>query len=145
MTTEDDFQRALDANPDDWQTRLVLADWLEERGDPRAEGYRALGMMRLKPFPCAPRDTKPKQVRRKRHFYGDVSRVGPEYGDTTDYSACLLPSDWLAELKSWDVENGAYRWVWVKGGRRKAEDAATLAFAKLPAERRAELLATVAV
>ena len=33
MTTEDDFQRALDANPDDWQTRLVFADWLEDRGD----------------------------------------------------------------------------------------------------------------
>ena len=43
VTTEDDFQRALDKNPDDWQTRLVFADWLEERDDPRAEGYRALG------------------------------------------------------------------------------------------------------
>ncbi len=30
MTTEDDFQTALDAAPDDWQTRLVFADWLDE-------------------------------------------------------------------------------------------------------------------
>ena len=37
MTTEDDFQQALDANPDDHHTRLVFADWLQERGDPRAE------------------------------------------------------------------------------------------------------------
>ena len=27
MTTEDDFQRALDARPDDWQTRLRAAAW----------------------------------------------------------------------------------------------------------------------
>ena len=31
MTTEDDFQAAPDASPDDWQTRLVFAAWLQER------------------------------------------------------------------------------------------------------------------
>ena len=40
MTKEDDFQKALDAHPEDWQTRLVFADWLQERGDPRAEFLR---------------------------------------------------------------------------------------------------------
>src|SRR5215510_9578888 len=49
MTTEDDFQAALDKNPEDWQTRLVFADWLEERGDVRAEGYRALGLLHRVP------------------------------------------------------------------------------------------------
>lgn len=49
MTTEDDFQLALDKNPTDWQTRLVFADWLQERDDPRAEGYRVLGTLRLAP------------------------------------------------------------------------------------------------
>src|SRR5689334_8647213 len=34
------FQAALD--PDDWTARLVFADWLEERGDPRAEGHRVI-------------------------------------------------------------------------------------------------------
>jgi hypothetical protein len=29
MTTEEDFQRQLDLHPDDHQTRLVFADWLE--------------------------------------------------------------------------------------------------------------------
>lgn len=46
MTTEDDFQRMLDENPGDHTTRLVFADWLDERGDPRAAGYRALGDQR---------------------------------------------------------------------------------------------------
>ncbi len=43
MTTEDDFQCALDRNPGDWQTRLVSVDWLQEHGDPRA------GMRRVQP------------------------------------------------------------------------------------------------
>ena len=47
VTTGDDFQRRLDEHPDDFQTRPVFADWLEERGDPRAEGYRALGRFRM--------------------------------------------------------------------------------------------------
>ncbi len=49
MTTEDDLQAMLDADPTDWQTRLILADWLEDRGDERAAGYRALGMLRVWP------------------------------------------------------------------------------------------------
>src|SRR4051812_5929885 len=49
MTTEDDFNRRLDAHPEDWQTRLVFADWLDERGDVRAEGYRVLGDLRVSP------------------------------------------------------------------------------------------------
>jgi uncharacterized protein (TIGR02996 family) len=49
MTTEQDFQTALDQQVDSWQTRLVFADWLEEQGDKRAAGYRALG--RLKSYP----------------------------------------------------------------------------------------------
>src|SRR5262249_13386737 len=54
VTTEDDFQNALDAQPGDWQTRLVFADWLQDRSDPRAEGYRALGMNRIVPIAGVP-------------------------------------------------------------------------------------------
>ena len=50
MTTEDHFQAALDENPSDWQTRLVLADWLQDRDDPRADGYRVLGRLRRWPL-----------------------------------------------------------------------------------------------
>lgn len=49
MTTEDDFQRRLDNKPNDFLTRLVFADWLEERGDVRAAGYRLMGMRRIRP------------------------------------------------------------------------------------------------
>ena len=40
------FQKQLDADPTDHLTRLVLADWLEEHDDDRAEGYRALAKIK---------------------------------------------------------------------------------------------------
>jgi uncharacterized protein (TIGR02996 family) len=42
MTDDEAFLRAIIAAPGDSTTRLVYADWLEERGDPRAE-YLRLG------------------------------------------------------------------------------------------------------
>ena len=43
MVSEDDFHAALDADAGNPALRLVFADWLEERGDWRAEGYRWMG------------------------------------------------------------------------------------------------------
>jgi uncharacterized protein (TIGR02996 family) len=40
MSEEERFLRALIASPDDGALRAVYADWLEERGDPRAEFLR---------------------------------------------------------------------------------------------------------
>src|SRR5436190_2015217 len=40
MSTEDAFLDALLADPSDFETRLIFADWLEERGDPRGEFLR---------------------------------------------------------------------------------------------------------
>src|SRR5262245_36122621 len=42
MTDEEALIRAILAAPGDWPFRLVYADWLEERGDPRAEYLRLL-------------------------------------------------------------------------------------------------------
>jgi uncharacterized protein (TIGR02996 family) len=42
MTDEDAFQAAICARPDDDHLRLVYADWLQERGDPRGELIRLL-------------------------------------------------------------------------------------------------------
>lgn len=125
MTTEDDFQAALDANPSDWQTRLVFADWLQDRGDMRAEGYRALGVRRLRP--TVAREPVPE--------LNAWWAYGPYAG-----TECCLPDDW------WRLVTGSTRATASDGllyydTRRAAEDAAALAFAKLPPERRAELLA----
>jgi uncharacterized protein (TIGR02996 family) len=40
MSEEAAFLKAIEANPKDMATRLVYADWLEERGDSRGEFLR---------------------------------------------------------------------------------------------------------
>jgi uncharacterized protein (TIGR02996 family) len=129
VTTEDDFQKALDANPDDFQTKLVFADWLQERGDERAEGYRALGVQRLYPF----------QVK---------MAVGPWKNQTAwmfgtpSSSECpkaqQLPPDWFKKVARSEASDN---WWCRFPSRRACEDAVAWAFSQLPAERRTELLA----
>jgi uncharacterized protein (TIGR02996 family) len=122
MTTEDDFQTVLDANPEDWQTRLVFADWLEERGDPRAAGYRALATLRVRPHSVAA------------HWWSNDAEK-----DWTAHSGYnLLPKDWYA-LTTPSMESQSCHCDFET--RSIAEDTAARAFARLPAERRAELLA----
>lgn len=123
MTTEDDFQKALDAHPDDWQTRLVFADWLEERGDARAEGYRALGVLRKHPH---------------KQSAADWTWQG---ADSVSQDANKLTRDWMFIVSGFT--DGRRCWPLSPRdaiSRREAEDAAALAFAKLPPARRAELL-----
>lgn len=123
MTTEDDFQAALDAHPDDWQTRLVFADWLQERGDPRAEGYRALGALRRRGLP---------DLEYACWFDAHEQRGG-------DDKASDLPRDWFRLIE------GGNRDLYVSSAaafptRRAADDAAARAFGQLPPSRRTELL-----
>ena len=132
MTTEDDFQQQLDANPEYHQTRLVFADWLQERGDPRAEGSRVMGKRRFA--------TKSAQDCR---WYDAEKYVEEAFGDN-------LPHAWYVALVArlgtprqqsalgCCVSNGY--WL-LFSTRRAAEDAAALAFLKLTEERRARLLA----
>ena len=49
FTTEDQFQNYLDEHITRHMTRLVFADYLEDIGDPRAEGYRVLGKLKKRP------------------------------------------------------------------------------------------------
>jgi uncharacterized protein (TIGR02996 family) len=122
MTTEDDFQAALDANPTDWQTRLVFADWLDEQGDPRGPGYRALGMMRNVPdhFP----DSGPAWT----WWKGALGLCRRDY----------LSADWWELLAGGEKDSEMTREYLT---RRAAEDAAARAFAKLSPARRSRLLA----
>ncbi len=122
VTTEDDFHATLDARPDDWLTRLVLADFLQERDDPRVEGYRVPAVLRLRPHAATS------------HWWSNEA--------DKDWSAHngfnLLPADWFA-LTTPCTESKACHCDF--DTRREAEDAAAFAFAELPAPRRSELLA----
>ena len=143
MTTEDDFQKAIDKSPEDWQTRLVFADWLQDRGDPRAAGYRAIAIQQRRPLQGhkSHKDPKDKSGKVKNldtwwwHCPGNDSQVYTMYNH--------LPRDWYDLLPEgegnksfWPVHSDT------KGlmSRRGCEDALALAFSKLPAARQAELL-----
>jgi uncharacterized protein (TIGR02996 family) len=129
MTTEEDFQRALDAQPEDWQTRLVFADWLDERGDPRAEGYRALGVGRVRPMQFSATPSSPFGWL---IFYSELL-TGPRISRTDLVQYSTLPVDWFNCLKAsslWESQT----WFPAAGShhsRRAIEDDAALAFAHL--------------
>jgi uncharacterized protein (TIGR02996 family) len=136
VTTEDDFRKRLNRVPWDWQARLVFADWLEERGDPRAEGYRAMGRRQryARLSFCAPKhygwwDESDDEVR------GGSGTLDPD-DIPTDWLRATAEQGKLLRLRSF-LDHGTsidFR------TRRQAEDAAALAFATLPAARRKELL-----
>lgn len=127
---EEAFQLKLDEHPDDHSTRLVFADWLQDRGDRRAEGYRALarcGFVLSDRYSGPPIRYIPKQA--SRVFRNDRSGTGRDY---------TFPADWYEQLPGARAdESGCVLFP----DRRAAEDAAALAFAELPPERRGQLLA----
>ena len=130
MTTEDDFAAALDADPEDHNTRLVFADWLQERGDPRAEGYRALGQLRVSPchFGSGIFDADARTKMSASDLYRDKWWwcAAPD----EKFRPHFLPDGWFPAAR-----------VPLFTTRREAEDAAAVAFGKRSPKRRAELLA----
>ena len=135
MTTEDDFQAALDAHPEDWQTRLVFADWLEERGDPRAEGYRALAAKHFCPF---------RFTEHTRFAWLAGADDNGEHNKHPIHGRAMVPRDWYDRVKPpapkvhhW--QSG--RWWAYFHTRRECEEVLTQAFTQLSQKRRTELLA----
>jgi uncharacterized protein (TIGR02996 family) len=129
MTTEDDFQRALAAKPRDWQTRLVFADWLQERGDPRAEGYRVQGL----------RQRAPEYFKGAKAWVWLNPHWAATYPATDTIRAATLPDDWYKLLPVHNSEGAEC--AEERPTLRESMDDAALAFARLPPARRAELLA----
>lgn len=134
------FQSHLDSHPDDHTARLVFADWLEERGDPRAEGYRWLAITGRQP-----------------RVFGK-SRLGVQYScephwhDTVAADKSKVPADLLAKCSHFVGRCRVDRYHFFDGvesivakKRRTLDASLAFAFALLPAARRAELLAAAPV
>lgn len=130
MDEEAGFIAALDANPEDWVTRLVYADWLEERGGVRARGYRALAAQRRVPFLPADKEYCP--------WFCSPNAFVILMSDE-----CVLPQDWfdLIDLPGKHNNLAPDHDCRRDATRSEVEDAAARAFALLPAPRQAELLA----
>lgn len=127
VTTEDDFQCALDANPDDWQTRLVFADWLDEKGDARGPGYRALGQIKLRPALGHVWDGATSRF--------SIDTVYSWYGVETGRPAGgTLKMIWFSRIEGAPVRVEGCSKLEKRGWstRREAEDAAALAFSLVP-------------
>lgn len=120
MTAEDDFQLALDANPHDWHTRLVFADWLQDRDDPRAEAYRALGRLRVHPVLIQMSADVGESEGAWRFIWGTDENDGNRARDV--YSACLLPAAWYGCLPVTHPDYETHWWRYYPT-RRAAEEA----------------------
>lgn len=138
MTDEAAFHVALDADPTDWQTRLVFADWLQDRDDPRAEGYRAIGLLKLQAL----------RTHRQEWDGHNWFMAEPTWGwmgaDTGRCHNATLRRAWWNLLKKVTRKSpirfiGEYKSN-EYASRREAEDDAALAFSRLPESRRASLL-----
>lgn len=140
MTTEDDFQAALDAHPDDFQTRLVFADWLQERDDPRAEGYRALGKPGCYPNCYTLKGTSTRHKPAAAAWWAYWTDPHPRFPALPHHEGDWLPFDWFRLIPKLPEEVSVNCHL-IRATRRELDDVVALAFALLPAERRAELLA----
>lgn len=133
--TERAIQAALDAtNVYDPVPRMVLADHLDEIGDPRAAGYRVMGAKQIQLwFPAS----------KEWYSWWNLWRF-PGHRGYWAYRhnwVAELPGPWFAALKgvtgwvpeSWRGADSCRRYA----TRRHAEDAAALAFSTLAADHRA--------
>jgi uncharacterized protein (TIGR02996 family) len=145
MIDEGAFHAAIDAAPEDAAPRLVFADWLEELGDERAEGYRAMG--RLGRVPLAPNYNSEHTIYHRWAWVDDCNVWGRSgaFGDG-DILPHALPVDWIGRVENCpmygdtNLSAGWREWP----TRRETEDAAARAFARLPEDRREELLKSTA-
>jgi uncharacterized protein (TIGR02996 family) len=123
--TEEVFQAALDADPDDHATRAVFADFLEERGDERAAGMRWL----------AENKRRPQNWRdgRSDDWMWSLSGGSPREAcakleDRPDIFAALMGRPgWHKRNDKAGVTEGMGPWVSWRT-RREAEDALCLAY-----------------
>lgn len=133
------FNAALDANLIDHDTRLVYADWLQDRDDPRAAGYRALGLLRRFPRTTI-RKVSPNDKDHSLFAYTTAGNVWA-YSWAYDGAFCSdaflafgLPKLWIVHVvtdstlyPSTNHQAGWREWC----TRKDMEDAAALGFAAL--------------
>lgn len=123
-------QQHLDAHPDDHRARRLLGEWLTWHGDVRGEGYVALAAQKLRPHLSQP-------VQSSRQFDEWLWQLLRRLPYSQDYCTFEESSE---ALSTWfRLFCPRLFGSWHKT-RRDAEDVAAIAFARLPAERRATLL-----
>jgi uncharacterized protein (TIGR02996 family) len=80
------FVTQIIADPADDTTRLVFADWLADRGDPRAPLLRVVPLVRQA---AGPVETVPKLKRARRRWAAARHAARRECGRPSGRSACV--------------------------------------------------------
>ncbi len=135
MTNEEDFHKMLDENPDDHQTRMIFADWLEDRNDPRAAGYRALGQLQRRPAVSDIATTSAS-------MWGRMGTGTSQFVDHPHYGPSMLPPEWADRIGHTHSNFGSGNSWKVLNTRREADDAAAMAFAHIPEPVRRRIMGT---
>lgn len=125
MFDEEGFQRAIDADPTNATIRMVFADWLEEQGDPRAEGYRELARLNRVPVTGG----------QEWNWPGYCSEVFSDWGGAESVThrqsaqIAAIPREWIEAHKEENerMKDGAAGWI-VGETRREADDKAAIAY-----------------
>lgn len=131
------LQAALDESPWSATLRKVLADHLEDVGDERFAGYRALGALGLSPY------LGDNHVPASESFAPEVFATGYAGDDGERFPPSphgRLSDVWLNAMPRNPKQIQGRRWRTFPT-RREADDAAALAFARLPADVQAVILA----
>lgn len=123
MKTEDEFWQALAERPDDEALRLIFADWLLERGDPRGEAI-VLGHRQSLSL------TEKSRLRKLTQQHGEAW-LGP-LSAVADLSRCRFEAGFVVGLACLPHVD-ARRWAQLVGERRLAT-VRSLSFALLPPE-----------
>lgn len=145
MSDEDAFQAKIDENPEDGLPRLVFADWLEERGDPRAEGYRAMVAIGWVPYFLSDPN---EDGLRDEWSCGNYPSPADRNGDKS-----TLPQSWWAEVQAMHVESAPYQIMYTYGrdqfaswaSRAEMENIVATAFVDLPPPEKSKILNGAAV
>lgn len=99
MNEEAAFFAAINENPGDSTTRLVFADWLDDRGDPRGAGFRAIVRLGIVPVKSVSKDRSDGYV----WYVWNVAKYTsykwrkPLPGNS--YSCAMLPKRWFLLLE----------------------------------------------
>lgn len=127
MTEEDALQAAIDADPRDKLPRLVFADWLDERADPRAEGYRVLATFDRWPW-----------IGVNRFFWSNYTATERDQSMTPAFWRANFSMDRSALPEAWRAKAGGHQEY---NTRRAAMDAVALAWANLSDDEKTACLA----
>ncbi len=92
MDLEPAFLQDIQENPTDLATWLILADWLHERSDPRAELVQATVQLRTDPRPA---DVRQSERRVQELLARGVCPVVPTLVNSIGMELALIPAGWF--------------------------------------------------